>query len=269
MKCGLVGPGRTRNGLGPFLATFLERAGLRVVAAAGRDWARTEHATGALDERLGHAVPAFADVREMLSTEPLDVLVIASPPDAHRAALEAALAARVHAFCEKPLVLPRECGAVPELCDRFAAAGLVLAENCQWPEVLPAFEALWPGSTAARPAELAMGLSPVGRGRAMVADSLPHFLSVAQTLWPVDRRTEVAGVAFAGAAPDAEHLMLELVLRSAAGDAAARTARATPRRRAAARGLAVDRWPARRSPRARRRLRDLAGRRGRPQRTGR
>lgn len=190
LRCGIVGPARSRNGLGPFLARFAEGAGLRVVAAAGRDSERTAAACASLAAALGHAVAPHASLAAMLAAERLDALIVATPALAHRAALELALAHGCAVLCEKPLVAPHECAAIEPLLDDFLARGLALVENCQWPFTLPAFRALWPG-LAPSPRSFAMGLSPAERGPAMLEDSLSHFVSLAQAIVPIDARSAV------------------------------------------------------------------------------
>lgn len=189
-RCGIVGPGRSRNGLGPFLAGFAEAAGLTVVAGAGRDATRTRAACEDLARRFGHAVEAYDGVEAMLEQARLDALIVAAPPAAHRGALELALARRCAVLCEKPLVPREDRAAVDGLLDGFLANGIPLVENCQWPHTLVAFDALWPGMRTGAGA-LAMGLSPGDTGLGMVADSLSHFVSLAQAIVPLDERSTV------------------------------------------------------------------------------
>lgn len=207
LRGAIVGPGRRRNGLAPFLATFLEERDIEIVAGVGRDAARARHACEELATRLGHAVAPFADVRDMLAAVRPDVLVIASPPESHLDALAAAADARLPTLCEKPLV-PAGCTErVRPVLERFEAAGVLLVENCQWPEVLPAFDALWPDRAPVARA-VAMGLSPSAAGRAMVADSLSHLLSLVQAVAPVDARSALDHVRWAGAADATEAVEL-------------------------------------------------------------
>ena len=53
---GIVGAGRTRQGLGPFLANWFEKCGARISGIAGRDLARTRLAASAMSQQLGHPV---------------------------------------------------------------------------------------------------------------------------------------------------------------------------------------------------------------------
>ncbi len=186
LRVGLVGGGRTRNGLGPFLARFLARDGARVVAVVGRNEPRAALVAADLRRELGHEVVAHGDVASALSMESIDVLVISSPIATHCAALQLASKAGVHVLCEKPLVSLAESGAVPALLDEFVASNRTLVENCQWPRVLPALERLYPDLAGQLVREVALGLGPTGTGRRMVEDSLSHFLSVLQALHPGD-----------------------------------------------------------------------------------
>lgn len=185
IRCGLVGPGRTRNGLAPFLARDLEAAGARVVAAAGRDPDRTAAACADLGARLGHDVAAAASVTALIEDHRLDALVIAAPIPAHLPALRAALDAGVAVLCEKPLVAPEEHDAVEPLVAAFRQRGQLLMENCQLPFVLaPAFDGVRPGLRQQPVERIEMHMAPSGQGRAMLEDSVSHFVSVVQGLLP-------------------------------------------------------------------------------------
>ncbi len=209
LRVGLVGGGRTRNGLGPFLARFLDRDGARVVAVVGRNEQRAAMVADDLGRELGHEVVAHGDVASALSVESMDVLVISSPIETHCTALQLASQAGLHVLCEKPLVSLEESGAVPALLDRFVASNRVLVENCQWPRVLPALERLYPEIAGQPPCEVAMGLGPTGAGRRMVEDSLSHFLSVLQALHPQEV-VRAAGVEYSSRDSNASELTLRM-----------------------------------------------------------
>lgn len=214
-RIGIVGAGRTRNGLGPFLASAFAAAGARVAGVAGRDLASAERVAAGLATRLGHPVAAFADARALASA--VDALVVASPVPAHLAGLSAALAAGVPCLCEKPLVDVADTVAGLELVGAFARAGLLLDENCQWPFVLPALFALFPQLVGRPVQRLAMGLGPAGAGRSMVVDSLSHVLSVATALATVDGDAGATGVQQSDPRPDAEANVLSFRLATATG----------------------------------------------------
>src|SRR5690606_3779717 len=166
LRCALVVPGRTRDGLVPFLARFLEEAGLQVAAVVGRHEQRTADATRR--HGLRTLTRPFVDLQRMLDEVPVDALVVASPPGAHLAALRAAADARLHVLCEKPLVPPEETALALPLVEAIAAGGRLIAENCQWPFVLPAVDRLLGRAPGAVPRAVAMRLSPSTAGRAML-----------------------------------------------------------------------------------------------------
>ncbi|MCA8949138.1 MAG: Gfo/Idh/MocA family oxidoreductase [Planctomycetes bacterium] len=177
LRIGIVGAGRRRNGLGPFFARHCETAGMHVAGVAGRDRASAERAAAGLLTHIGRAPAAFDSARAL--ADAVDLLIVASPVDAHVEGLEAALAAGVPCLCEKPLVLPEQTGRGLELVTEFGRRGLPLFENCQWPFALDTLRSLYPELGGRAAERLAMGLSPAAGGRAMIRDSLSHVLSVA------------------------------------------------------------------------------------------
>ena len=86
---GIVGAGRTRNGLGRFLAEFLESAGFLVAGVSGRSFERATINAEAIGQRLGHNVTPFASPAE-LSVSGVAALAISSPAEFHLEALQAA-----------------------------------------------------------------------------------------------------------------------------------------------------------------------------------
>ncbi len=218
LRCGIVGAGRSRNGLGPFLASFLEQANCQVVAVAGRNQERAQSAAAGLEERLGHPVAACGSLQALLQQD-LQALVIASPMETHLAALQAALAAGVPVLCEKPLLSPEQHAQIPALAEAFAEKQVLLMENCQWPMVLPAMDQLHPGWQQEPIRNISMRLSPTGLGRVMLVDSLSHYLSLCQALLPIGPETQISSLEFLGAGDEASGLdmasglTVELVLQ--------------------------------------------------------
>lgn len=178
-RVAVLGAGRSRNGLGPFLAQQLEHAGAIVVAVVGRDPARAAANAAELAARLGHGVAPVATLGELAAHAP-DALVVATPAEHHLAGLAWAAAHGIACLCEKPLVLPPVIDQALRAVTALTARGALLAENCQWPFVLPAVAALH-GAAPGPVRSVAMGLSPTGRGPGpMLHDALPHLLSVVQ-----------------------------------------------------------------------------------------
>jgi len=212
LRFGILGAGRSRQGLGPYHAVHAEAAGGEVVAIAGRSLDRTKATASRLEESLGHEVLACESVDALLG-QALDALIIAAPPEAHLPALQATLAAGVPVLCEKPLVTPEEHAAVPELMGGFRDRGVLVMETCQWPLLLPGLGQLHPERDFQRPSEVKMRLSPSPTGRAMMVDSLSHFLSVLQAVAAVDGNTRIASLEFRGRGGAVDGLDLSLRLQ--------------------------------------------------------
>ncbi|HEB54243.1 MAG TPA: hypothetical protein ENI87_13400 [bacterium] len=200
LRVGIVGAGRSRQGLGPYLAGFFERAGVRVFGVSGRDRERTEAVAGALSGEFAHPVVPFAGAGALAAA--VDALVVACPVQGHLDGLDAALAAGVPCLCEKPLVAAEDAARGLERVRHFRERGLLLMENCQWPFVLPELlPATDPATTS--PRAVAMRLSPIGVGRAMVEDSLSHVLSLVQALVALPPDAEAVDVVQSCPARDA------------------------------------------------------------------
>jgi predicted dehydrogenase len=185
-RVGLVGARQRRQGLGPFVARDLVRAGARVPCFVTTSAATRDAASGQLADTCGTAVRGYLDVEEMLACERLDALAILSPAETHAAYLEAALAAGLHVLCEKPLVwgCPDLAATAARLVDVFDRAGVLLWENCQWPYTLRAYERLFPGALRRPPERFSMLMQPASAGVQAFGDSLSHPLSLLQTLVP-------------------------------------------------------------------------------------
>jgi Oxidoreductase family, NAD-binding Rossmann fold len=214
-RIGIVGASRTRQGLGPYLASALESAGCRVASVSGRSLAGAARAAAELGTRLGHPVGAVAGAAEL--AREVDALVIAAPVAAHLDGMKAALAAGIPCLCEKPLVDPLDTEAGLRVVHEFRRRGLLLTENCQWPFVLPALHTLYPQLVDRPVRRVAMGLGPGWPGPAMVADSLSHVLSVVQALVPLAESALPTAVRQTDGGALATHNVLRFTLPGPAG----------------------------------------------------
>jgi predicted dehydrogenase len=175
---GIVGAGRTRAGLGPFLAQFLEHEGFLVRGVSGRSVARATANAEAIWRILGHEVQPFASPAAL--SENVDALVIASPAEFHLEALHAAGEAGLPVLCEKPLIHENHGEQGAEIIEVFSRKRLPLVENCQWPYVLPAFFQLHGALTSDYHLKVEMGLGQLRSGRELVQNTVSHLLSVVQ-----------------------------------------------------------------------------------------
>jgi hypothetical protein len=209
-RIGIVGAGRRRQGLGPFVARDLVAAGAEIPGFVVTSAASRDAVTRAWAADLGIESRGHLDLASLLRAGRLDALAILSPAEAHERHLEAALEAGLHVLCEKPFVWGRpELGPTARrLALAFDARGLLLWENCQWPYTLPAFERLHPGALSGPPRRLAMRLQPASRGAQMLGDSVPHVLSLIQALLP-GGAGRIERLRFTGGEPDSDRLDLD------------------------------------------------------------
>lgn len=210
LRVAVVGARRVRNGTGPFLARMCARLGAKLVGLVGTqpDTARLAAEELAAD---GLQVAAFAEAENLFAEAAPDVLIVAAPAGAHRSWLHAALEGGAHVLCEKPLA----AGSAEEaraLAQNFAAAGLVLAENCQWPFVLPAFRELHPGFDLQQAQRFRMLLAPPQRGLERWSEILSHPLSLLQAVSPGP--SALSGIRYAEHADDAPDARLDFTWRS-------------------------------------------------------
>jgi len=191
-----------RQGLGPFVARHLVELGASVPCFLATRPETIPETERALEAR------GYTELGRMLAEQQLDALAILSPSETHERYLAAALEARLHVLCEKPLLwggvgLASRAAAFER---RFREAGLGLRECCQWPFTLPAYRSLHPEVGPVR--SFAMRLSPASREpRAMLGDSLPHPLSLLQALAPGP--AELGDIRFAALAAGAIRLAFE------------------------------------------------------------
>ncbi len=221
-RVAVLGARRVRQGLGPFVARDLVRAGCDVPAFLCRRAESLEPAAEALRAVAGVDARGYAGLDALLAAERLDAVAILAPAVAHGALLEAARGAGLAVLCEKPLVWGGDDPAAEAAAHvaGFERAGLLLMENCQWPETLPAFERLHPGALDAPPRRFAMRLSPVTVDARGLVDSLSHPLSLLQALAP-DPAAELADVEYGPLPGRAGALRLAFRLRGPGCDVAA------------------------------------------------
>ena len=197
-RLALIGARRVHQGLGPFVARELAAGGAEIPCLLGTREDSVAEICEELASELGSAPRGYTDVAKLVADEELDALIILSPPETHEEFLRTAAEAGLHALCEKPLLWGGErlVERAAARIDAFRSAGLLLAENCQWPFTLDAFAALHPSWQRDQPGRFAMHLAPASAGLKSIGDCLPHPLSLLQSLAP-------------GAEPRAEDIRFE------------------------------------------------------------
>jgi predicted dehydrogenase len=216
LRVGLIGARRARQGLGPFVARHLRAAGAEIPCFLVTSEASRAEAAAQIASSAGIAPRGHLDFRAMLDAHPIDAVAICSPHASHGEWLDAARGAGLHALCEKPLVWgePDLGAATGRRVADFAQQGLVLFENCQWPYALQDLGRVLPGCLDAPPRRFAMRMQPAGGGASLLADSLPHPLSLLQGLAPGEG-AGIDDVRFSTTAPGAERVEIGFVYRAA------------------------------------------------------
>ncbi len=199
LSVAVVGARRVRQGTGPYLALQAAQAGAEVVGVLGTRPSTARKAVEWLAER-GLRTQGFFDHEQMLEELHPDVVLIASPLGTHRAWLHTALQVRAHVYCEKPLVAA-SAAIAKRILEKFAASNLVLAENCQWPQVLSAFQRLHPQIDFSQAQRFRMLMAPPLRGLTRWHETLSHPLSLIQQIAPGP--AELQQVQFLELSPDA------------------------------------------------------------------
>jgi len=186
-RVAIVGARRVRTGLGPFFAKHLVAHGAEVPAFIASRPETIDDGRASL-RSVGADAEGFVDLDALLAKHPVDALVVATPHETHLRWLEAATYRGLHILCEKPLVWggPVPANDAMRLLKLAEARKLVLFENCPWPYVLPAFDALHPAARqgGVRTFEMEMAPSSSEPG-AMLVDTVSHPLSVLQEFIPI------------------------------------------------------------------------------------
>lgn len=191
MRILLVGARRTRQGLGPFVASSFLEAGARIAGVVGTS---EESVAGALHELPrpdgdpGPAPEGFTDLHRALEATRPDAVAVCSPYAHHREALEIVASHGVNCLCEKPLWWeehPDRVGETRRLVEEFRRRDLLLEILTQWPFTLDEYREIFPPGEGPGnlPHRFHMILSPSCRGPGVIPDSAPHLLSMLQKLF--------------------------------------------------------------------------------------
>ena len=191
----VVGPGRSRQGTGPYIARAFHQLGCKICAVVSSSLSSAVDSAAHLEQHYGIKCRPFSSIEEVLEAIPIDVVVICSPPTTHYHYLKTAVETGCHVFCEKPFWWPEGGIQTPESLQRISDDTLHLAQqanknniilqlNTQWMFTLPGYYALYPQQTRTAGAveTFSMWLSPQSMGKDMIIDAAPHLLSMLYAL---------------------------------------------------------------------------------------
>ncbi len=180
MKVSIIGAGRTRNGIGEYIAKYLHRHGANVISVLGTTEEKSRQASLALG-RYGIQAHFHTDFDAMVDAEKPDLAVIASPGTTHYDYLVKCLDRGLHVFCEKPFIWGDHEDIQKRIEYVFGTARekrLTIAMNSQWPFSLDAYEEICGKVRIEKTNHFFVRLSPFSPGRSMISESVPHPLSL-------------------------------------------------------------------------------------------
>ncbi len=190
----LVGPGRSKQGTGPFIAKIFEQLGCSVQGVVSSSLDSATHAAEILKSDYDIDCSVYGNLDELLKNNSIDIVAISSPVGTHFEYLASAIHAKCHVFCEKPLWWPdsesqtarnfqkitHETTELVKLCNINKT---LLQLNTQWPYTLPTYYELYPQLKNQKNIEsFSMWLAPQSHGGTMIIDAVPHLLSMLYSL---------------------------------------------------------------------------------------
>jgi hypothetical protein len=180
------------SGIGFNHARWFDKHAGDIVAFLGSSEESIEGTSQKLEAELGHAVPGFSDLEQLLVQTQPQAVCIASPPALHFAQALTCLEAGAHVLCEKPLVYAQNrskrenSDGARELLKTATKKQLVLASQLQYGAATPILCRL-AGVTPLEVGDFAMEIETTNPRasrdpKELWVDLGPHPLSVAQFL---------------------------------------------------------------------------------------
>lgn len=194
LNVAIVGPGRSKQGTGPFIARTFNKLGCNVQAIVSSSVKSANTAAETFKNQYAITCNAYESLDESLKHHEIDIVVISSPAETHYNYLQTAVDAGCHVFCEKPLWWPSEkiittkdielltiqANQLVKHCNKNAT---VLQLNTQWPFTLPTYFELHPELKQADSIDdFSMWLTPQSDGDKMIIDTFSHVLSMLYAL---------------------------------------------------------------------------------------
>jgi hypothetical protein len=195
-KIAIIGPGRSKQGTGPFIARSFNQLGCDVQAIVSSSLTSANQAVNHLNSEHGIHCIAYESLETLLQNHSIDIVAISSPAESHHHHLTTAIKAGCHVFCEKPLWWPTtnlySKNDVQKIADETTTLvnachehKVLLQLNTQWPYTLPAYYNLYPqlkNQSRSNIETFTMWLSPQSTGGNMIIDTISHLLSMLYVL---------------------------------------------------------------------------------------
>ncbi len=194
LNVAIVGPGRSKQGTGPYIARTFNKLSCNVQAVVSSSAKSTNAAVEMLRNDYAIACEAYESLDDVLKHHEIDVVAISSPAESHIDYLQTAIDAGCHVFCEKPLLWPAQKITSSKDVDLLTQQAIHLIKQCnknmtvlqlntQWPFTLPTFFELYPAFKQENAiSHFSMWLAPQSDGDTMIVDTFSHVLSMLYAL---------------------------------------------------------------------------------------
>ncbi len=179
------------SGIGKFHFREFVRAGTDVTSILGSSRESAEKTADVLAREFDLRLRAYFELDTLLASERLDAVSICTPPELHYDQAKKCLSAGLHVLCEKPFVLnsaSNNSHLAAELIELAKKQRRIISVNTQWPSVLGALQ---PFVGISKVNDFFMYSQPGTRGKAMLADHLPHANSILVRLIPAGHAEEI------------------------------------------------------------------------------
>ncbi len=193
-KVAIVGPGRSKQGTGPFIARSFKQLGCDIQAVVSSSLKSTNKTVSDLKNEYAINCVAYESLEALLQNHTINIVAISSPVESHHQNLITAINAGCHVFCEKPLWWSKtqptsksDIGKITkettELVHACHTNNVLLHLNTQWPYTLPTYYDLYPQLRNQPDIDsFAMWLSPQSTSGTMIIDTVSHLLSMLYVL---------------------------------------------------------------------------------------
>jgi len=182
----VIGARRSHQGLGEFIAKFFKESGASICAVVGTSKNTVDEALANLKTRWGISSTGYTDLATAIQEQAPSIVAICSPHAFHRQHLQTVMDHDLHCLCEKPMVWQEgeacDLNEVERIANGFYQQKKLLRLVTQWPLTLEEYFTLYPEVKPQPPRQFKMLMGPASAGKAGIADSVPHVLSMIHAL---------------------------------------------------------------------------------------
>jgi hypothetical protein len=131
---GIVGPSKTKDGIGEFVIKYFHLNQAKVCGIVSSNYINAVKSSKHLERKLGIVAKPYKNIVALLENEKPRAIAICSPAVYHKKDLLVCAECGIHVFCEKPLIWDNEelLPTVRKIAENFCTQNLLLYQNTQW-----------------------------------------------------------------------------------------------------------------------------------------